>query len=61
MENTRTFIFFTLTMVLTVSICYFINKSNDHIECETETSTKIDKNGNEVLLKRHICREKYSL
>jgi hypothetical protein len=58
MSNIKTFIF--CLIIVTISTCYFIKISNDHIECSTEIIKITDKIGNEVLEKKHICREKYS-
>jgi hypothetical protein len=58
MRNLKIIIFFAL--IISVSICYFIKKSNDHIECDTVTSKKINKNGNVKEEERHVCKENYS-
>ncbi len=48
-------------IVLSVVSFFFIRFTNDHKECGTETYTKTEKNGDKVLVKKHICREKYNL
>ncbi len=49
-----------LILVSTISALTFIHFSNDHEECFTEISTKIDSNGNVVKEEKHICSEKYN-
>jgi hypothetical protein len=49
-----------LILVVTITALTFVHFSNDHEECSTEISTKIDSNGNVVKEKKHICNEKYN-
>ena len=49
-----------LILVATISALTFIHFSNDHEECFTEISTKIDSNGTAVKEEKHICKEKYN-
>jgi hypothetical protein len=60
MKNNRIYIISLLIGTLFCTAYYFIKISNDHLECDTVTSTKIDKNGNKVVNTNHICKEKYS-
>lgn len=48
------------TIGLAFLILIFINKSNDHVECGSVIKKTIDKKGQEVVEKEHICKEKYS-
>ncbi len=47
-------------VVATFGLVFFINKSNDHQECNTVKKTSTDKNGNQVVFAKHVCNEKYS-
>ena len=47
-------------LVVTITALTFIHFSNDHEECFTKITTKIDSNGNVVKEKKHICNEKYN-
>jgi hypothetical protein len=47
-------------LIVTLSVLTFIHFSNDHLECHTDISTKIDSNGNVVKEEKHICNEKYN-
>jgi hypothetical protein len=60
MKNNRIYIISLLIGILFCTAYYFIKISNDHLECDTVTSTKIGKNGNKVVNTKHICKEKYS-
>jgi hypothetical protein len=60
MKNNRIYIISLLIGTLFCTAYYFIKISNDHLECDTVTSTEIDKNGNKVVNTKHICKEKYS-
>jgi len=60
MKNNRIYIISLLIGTLFCTAYYFIKISNDHLECDTLTSIEIDKNGNKVVVKKHICKEKYS-
>jgi hypothetical protein len=60
MKNNRIYIISLLIGTLFCTAYYFIKISNDHLECETVTSFKKDKNGNKVVDTKHICKEKYS-
>ena len=60
MKNNKIYIISLLIGTLFCTAYYFIKISNDHLECETITSTKIDENGNPVVLKSHLCKEKYA-
>jgi hypothetical protein len=43
-----------------IGIYGFIRLNNDHLECGEQVQKIKDEKGNIVLLKQHICREKYS-
>ena len=60
MKNNKIYIISLLIGTLFCTAYYFIKISNDHLECETITSTKIDKNRNSVVVKSHLCKEKYA-
>jgi len=60
MKNNKIYIISLLIGTLFCTAYYFIKISNDHLECETITSTKIDKNRNSVVEKSHLCKEKYA-
>jgi hypothetical protein len=60
MKNIKTNTILLLIGTLFCITYYFIKISNDHLECDTVTSTKIDKNGNKVVNTKHVCNEKYS-
>lgn len=47
-------------LILTLSVLAFIRFSNDHIECNAVVINKLEKNGNKVVLEKHICKEKYN-
>lgn len=60
MKNNKIYIISLLIGTLFCTAYYFIKISNDHLECETMISTKVDKNGNEMVKKSHLCKEKYA-
>ena len=60
MNAKKQLIAIVLTIGLVFSILIFINKSNDHVECGSVIKKTIDKKGQEVVQKEHICKEKYS-
>jgi len=47
-------------LILTLSVLTFIHFSNDHKECSTFVENKIDKDGNNVVSEKHVCKEKYN-
>jgi|688.fasta_scaffold1274504_2 hypothetical protein len=47
-------------LVLTLSVLTFIYFSNDHKECSKYVENKVDTNGNNVVSKKHVCKEKYN-
>ena len=47
-------------IVLAVGSVLFIHYGNDHKECEDTTLTYKDADGNDVVEKQHICKEKFS-
>lgn len=55
---------FKLTIIglvfLTVSSFYFIYISNDHKECHKEVTTVKNSSGQQVITKKHNCKEKYN-
>ena len=60
MKNIKQFIILLFLGILFCSTYYFIIISNDHIECETIVSTKIDNAGNKIVETKHVCKEKFS-
>ncbi len=60
MKNNKIYIISLLIGTLFCTAYYFIKINNDHLECETIISTKVDKNGNEMVKKSHLCKEKYA-
>lgn len=55
-------IIFTGTLIVaTVSTIIFIRFSNDHKECHTTTKQVTDAKGNSVMIKKHVCKEKFNL
>jgi len=47
-------------VVCTIGILTFIFRSNDHIECSSETKHTIGENGEKISTTTHLCKEKYS-
>ena len=60
MKNKKNIAVSVLIILFAVFTIIFIQKGNDHKECETVASVKIDKMGNKMIEKKHICKEKYS-
>lgn len=60
MPTKRTLIFIALLFVISFSATFFIIRSNDHKECGTLVKKEIDKDGNQIAKKEHVCKEKYS-
>ena len=60
MPTKNTLIFIALLFVISFSATFFIIKSNDHKECGTLVKKEIDKDGNQIAKKEHVCKEKYS-
>ena len=62
MENNKKFkIYLVVILLLAFGGVYFIRISNDHKECATEKIYATDKNGNQVITEKHICKEKFSI
>lgn len=47
-------------VVFTIGGYIFIKTNNDHKECSNVKSITTDKNGNQVVSEKHVCKEKYS-
>ena len=60
MPTNRILIFIALLFVISFSATFFIIRSNDHKECGTLIKNGIDKDGNKITKKEHVCKEKYS-
>lgn len=60
MPTKRTLIFIALAFITSFSATFFIIKSNDHKECKIVIKKELDKNGNKIAKKEHVCKEKYS-
>ncbi len=58
--NKKTLLTLLIAFVFSFSATFFIIKSNDHKECERVMKRVTDKNGNKVVLKEHVCKEKYA-
>jgi hypothetical protein len=58
--NKKTLLLLLVAFVLSFSVTFFIIRSNDHKECESVIKRFTDKNGNKVVLKEHVCKEKYA-
>lgn len=58
--NKKTLLLLLVAFVLGFSVTFFIIRSNDHKECESVIKRFTDKNGNKVILKEHVCKEKYA-
>ena len=58
--NKKTLLLLLVAFVLSFSATFFIIRSNDHKECESVMKEVTDKNGNKVVLKDHVCKEKYA-
>jgi hypothetical protein len=52
---------FTLLLIACIGLLMFIRFANDHKECEDTVRQYTDANGNAVVEKEHICKEKFSL
>ena len=48
-------------ILLSIMAILFIKKSNDHLECNNESVTIENSNGEIITTNKHICKEKYSL
>ena len=58
----RTFNFILIgIVVLAISALTFIHFTNDHMECEVVNETSVGANGKQIVVNKHICREKYNL
>lgn len=52
----------SITVILiSVFIIIFIIDSNNHKECETRIESSIGNNGEKVMTKTHVCKEKFSI
>jgi hypothetical protein len=60
MPTKKTLIFSAILFVISFSTTFFIIRSNDHKECGTLVKSDLDKNGNQIAKKEHVCKEKYS-
>lgn len=49
-----------IVFIFSFSATFFIKKSNDHKECNIVQKKSKVVNGNIIVLKEHICKEKYS-
>ena len=49
-----------LTIALGVGGYCFIKSYNDHKECRTVEIISHDKDGNQIVTQKHICKEEYS-
>jgi len=58
--NTKTIILVLIVFIFSFSATFFIIKSNDHKECIIVQKKSKDINGNIIVMKEHICKEKYS-
>lgn len=46
--------------IFTISSLLFIKMNNDHFECSTITDSHINKNGEQIAINKHICKEKFN-
>jgi hypothetical protein len=60
MPTKKTLIFIAILFVISFSTTFFIIRSNDHKECDIVIKKELDKNGNQIAKKEHVCKEKYS-
>lgn len=60
MKKRRFGIFMVVLIAISVSSVIFIRLSNDHKECSTVTIHTIDKENNDLVVQKHVCKEKYS-
>lgn len=60
-NNKKFKIYSATSLLLIVTIFYFVRITNDHKECGTEKSYATDKAGNQVITVKHICKEKYNI
>lgn len=52
----------SITVILiSVFIILFIIDSNNHNECETRIESSIENNGEKIMTKTHVCKEKFSI
>ena len=56
----RKVILFSAVLIVIFLLYGFIHFSNDHLECSTEITSKVDSKGNLVKEEVHICKEKYN-
>lgn len=61
MKKTKFIMVISGIVILTVSTLIFIRLNNDHKECSTETKISKNSKGEEIIIKKHICKEKYNL
>lgn len=56
-------IFFLIAIVAFAITCaaIFVNVTNDHKECSDITKQVTDADGNIVIVKEHVCEEKFNL
>ncbi len=47
-------------ILITSLVLFFIWKSNDHKECESEEIVEVKQDGSQVKKTKHICKEKYN-
>jgi len=53
-------IYIGLLVIVVVGSVFFIRINNDHKECNTITLHTLDKDNNDVVIQKHVCKEKYS-
>lgn len=45
----------------TIGILIFIHFSNDHVECENVIENFVGKNGEDISIEKHVCKEKFNI
>lgn len=48
-------------LVIAVGMLFFIEKNNDHVECQTITKTTTDAHGMKMVEEEHLCLERFSI
>lgn len=60
MSRLKVIITIASIFILAISSLLFIKINNDHIECSTITDSHINKNGQQITITKHVCKEKFN-
>jgi len=60
MKKNTFFLTIISIFVLTIGSVIFIKSENDHKECSQKIEFSIGKNGEEIKVEKHVCKENFS-